>query len=166
VSGKLFSLRDALPADVPNVLRLVRGLADYERLLHEVVMTEADLHHALFGPQPRAYAVLAHADDQAVGLALWYYTFSTFRGRPDIFLEDLFVEPTYRGRGIGVALLRNLAQRAIAEQCRRVEWRVLNWNTPSIAFYESLGATPMQDWHVRQLGGEALTRLAQGASNG
>ena len=123
-----FTLRDAAPADVPDVLRLVRGLAEYERLLHEVVMTEADLHAALFGPQPRAYAVLAHADGNAVGLALWYYTFSTFPGRPDIFLEDLFVEPAHRGRGIGLALLRHLAQRAVAENCRRIEWRVLNWN--------------------------------------
>jgi len=158
-----FTLRSALPADVPDVLRLVRGLAEYERLLHEVVMTEADLHVALFGPQPRAYAVLAHADGTAVGLALWYYTFSTFRGRPDIFLEDLFVEPAHRGRGIGLALLRYLAQRAVAENCRRVEWRVLNWNEPSIAFYASLGATKMQDWHVRQLGGEALAALAKGS---
>lgn len=158
------ALRDAVPADVPDVLRLVRGLADYEHLLHEVVMTEADLHAALFGPRPRAYAVLAHEGDNAVGLALWYYTFSTFRGRPDIFLEDLFVEPAHRGRGVGRALLRNLAQRAVAENCRRVEWRVLNWNAPSIAFYESLGATTMRDWHVRQLGGEALAALAKRSS--
>jgi GNAT superfamily N-acetyltransferase len=158
-----FTLRNAAPADVPDVLRLVRGLAEYERLLHEVVMTEAELHAALFGPQPRAYAVLAHADGGAVGLALWYYTFSTFRGRPDIFLEDLFVEPAQRGLGIGLALLRHLAQRAVAEDCRRIEWRVLNWNAPSIAFYESLGATQMQDWHVRQLGGEALAALAKGS---
>ena len=157
------TLRDAAPSDVPEVLRLVRGLAEYERLLHEVVMTEADLHAALFGAQPRAYAVLAHADDKAVGLALWYYTFSTFRGRPDIFLEDLFVEPSHRGKGIGLALLRNLAQRAIVENCRRVEWRVLNWNAPSIAFYDRLGATKMQDWHVRQLAGDALAALAQGS---
>jgi GNAT superfamily N-acetyltransferase len=162
VPGTAFTLRNAAPTDVPDVLRLVRGLAEYERLLHHVVMTEADLHHALFGPQPRAYAVLAHADGRAVGLALWYYTFSTFRGRPDIFLEDLFVEPTHRGRGIGLALLRNLAQRAVAENCRRIEWRVLNWNAPSIAFYESLSATKMLDWHVRQLGGEALAALAKG----
>jgi GNAT superfamily N-acetyltransferase len=161
-----FTLRDATPADVPDVLRLVRALADYERLLHEVVMTEADLHLALFGAQPRAYAILAQAEGQAVGLALWYYTFSTFRGRPDIFLEDLFVDPAYRGHGIGVALLRRLAQRAVAERCRRIEWRVLDWNEPSIAFYESLGATKMQDWHVRRLGGEALVRLAQGARHG
>jgi len=159
-------MRDATPPDVPDVLRLVRGLAEYERLLHEVVMTEPDLHVALFGPQPRAYALLAHDATNAVGLALWYYTFSTFRGRPDIFLEDLFVEPGHRGCGIGIALLRRLARRAIAERCRRIEWRVLNWNAPSIAFYESIGATPMQDWHVRQLGGDALARLAQGAENG
>ncbi|HVC62448.1 MAG TPA: GNAT family N-acetyltransferase [Acetobacteraceae bacterium] len=162
----VITLRNAAPADVPDVLRLVRGLAEYEKLLHEVVITEADLHAALFGPQPRAYAVLAHAADSAVGLALWYYTFSTFRGRPDIFLEDLFVEPAHRGRGIGLALLRHLAQRAVAEHCRRVEWRVLNWNAPAIAFYESLGAAKMQDWQVRRLGGEALTALAQGAIHG
>jgi GNAT superfamily N-acetyltransferase len=162
-----FTLRDAAPADVPDVLRLVRALAEYERLLHEVVMTAADLHAALFAPQPRAFAVLAHAGDQAVGLALWYYTFSTFRGRADIFLEDLFVDPAHRGHGIGIALLQNLAQRAIREQCRRIEWRVLNWNAPSIAFYESLGATTMQDWHVRQLGGDALRALAdRSSSNG
>ena len=128
-------------------------------------MTEADLRVALFGPQPQAHAVLAEADGAVVGLALWYYTFSTFRGRPDIFLEDLFVEPAQRGRGIGLALLRHLAQRAVAENCRHIEWRVLNWNAPSIAFYASLGATMMQEWHVRQLGGEALAALAQGAKN-
>jgi GNAT superfamily N-acetyltransferase len=160
-----FTLRDAIPSDVPDVLRMVRGLAEYEHLLHEVIMTEADLYNALFSPQPRAYAVLAHTGGTAIGLALWYYTFSTFRGRPDIFLEDLFVEPTHRGQGIGLALLRHLAQRAVAENCRRIEWRVLNWNAPSIAFYASLGATRMQDWHVRQLGGEALIALAQGVEN-
>ena len=146
------------------MLRLVRGLAEYEKLLHHVVMTEADLHAALFGPQPRAYAVLADTSGAAVGLALWYYTFSTFRGQCDIFLEDLFVEPAHRGKGIGLALLRHLAQRAVAENCRRIEWRVLNWNAPSIAFYESLGARTMQDWHVRQLGGDALAALAKGSN--
>jgi GNAT superfamily N-acetyltransferase len=165
VSTAPFVLRQATPSDVPDVLRLVRGLADYERLLHEVVMTEPDLHAALFGPRPLAYAQLAESDGAAVGLALWYYTFSTFRGRPDIFLEDLFVQPTHRGCGIGIALLRYLAQRAVTEKCRRVEWRVLNWNAPSIAFYESLGARPMEDWHVRRLEGDALTALAHGAKN-
>ena len=165
-SGAAFTLRDATPADVPDVLRLVRGLAEYEKLLHEAVATEAEFRTALFGPQPRAYAVLAIADGRAVGLALWYYTFSTFTGRPDIFLEDLFVEPADRGRGIGLALLRTLARRAVAENCRRVEWRVLDWNQPSIDFYQSIGARPMRDWHVRQLGGAALIALAEGADNG
>jgi GNAT superfamily N-acetyltransferase len=148
--------------DVPDVLRLVRGLAEYEKLLHQVVITEGDLHAALFGPRPHAYAVLADAGGAAVGLALWYYTFSTFRGRCDIFLEDLFVEPEHRGEGIGLALMRHLAQRAVVENCRRIEWRVLNWNAPAIAFYESLGAKAMQGWHVRRLGGDALAALASG----
>ena len=160
-----FHLREATSADVPDILRLVRGLAEYERLLDHVVATETAFQTALFGPHPRAYAVLAITDDRAVGLALWYYSFSTFTGRPDIFLEDLFVEPAYRGRRIGLALLRDLARRAVAEQCRRVEWRVLNWNQPSIDFYQRIGAQPMQDWHVRQLGGDALRALAEGAEN-
>lgn len=162
----LFTLRDATPSDVPDVLRLVRGLAEYEKLLHEQVATEADFQTALFGPQPRAQAVLAIADNRAVGLAVWYYTFSTFTGRPDMFLEDLFVEPAYRGKRIGLGLLRHLARRAMAEKCRRIDWRMLNWNQPSIDFYESIGARAMQDWHVRQLGGAALRALAEGADNG
>ena len=161
-----FTLRAATSSDVPDILRLVRGLADYERLLHEVVATEAEFHTALFAAPTRALATLAIVDDRAVGMALWYYTFSTFTGRPDMFLEDLFVEPAYRGRRIGLALLRHLARRAITEQCRRVEWRVLNWNQPSIDFYQSIGAQAMQDWHVRQLSGAALTALAEGADNG
>ena len=128
-------------------------------------MTEPDLHAAMFGPVPRAHAFLAEADGAAIGLALWYYTFSTFTGRPDIFLEDLFVEPAYRGHGIGLALLRHLARRAIAENCRRVEWRVLNWNQPAIDFYQRIGARPLDEWHVRQLGGAALAALAQGEEN-
>src|SRR5580698_1326150 len=161
-----FILRDATPSDVADVLRLVRGLAEYERLLHEAVASEQDFHTALFGTQPRAYAVLAEREGRSVGLALWYYTFSTFTGRPDIFLEDLYVEPEQRGKGIGLALLRHLARRAVAEDCRRIEWRVLNWNQPSIDFYHSIGAQPMRDWHVRQLGGAALIALAKGAGNG
>ena len=158
-----FTLRDATPADVPDVLRLVRGLAEYEKLLHEAVASEASFQTALFGAIPRAYAVLAEVAGQPpVGLALWYYTFSTFTGRPDIFLEDLFVEPTFRGTGIGLGLLRHLARLAVEEKCRRIEWRVLNWNQPSIDFYARLGATAMQDWHVRQLGGSDLTALATG----
>ena len=159
----LVTYRAATPADVPHVSRLVRGLAEYENLLHEAVATDADFHTALFGVVPRAYAVMADVGGKtAVGLALWYYTFSTYTGRPDMFLEDLFVEPEHRGTGIGLGLLRYLAKRAVSEHCRRVEWRVLNWNQPSIDFYASLGATPMQDWHVRQLQGAALTALANG----
>ena len=161
-----FTLREATPADVPDVLRLVQALAEYEKLRHEAVATETDFHAALFGPQPRAHAVLAIVDNRAVGLALWYYTFSTFTGRPDMFLEDLFVEPAHRGKRIGLALLRDLARRAVAEHCRRIDWRVLNWNQPSIEFYERIGARKMQDWHVRQLGGAALRALAEGADHG
>ncbi len=158
-----FTVREATAADVPDILRLVRGLAEYEKLLHEAVASEADFHTALFGPERRAHAVVAELSDRPpVGLALWYYTFSTFTGRPDMFLEDLFVQPAHRGTGIGLALLRHLARRAVAERCRRIEWRVLNWNQPSIDFYTRLGAEPMRDWHVRQLGGAALTALAHG----
>ncbi|HXT79017.1 MAG TPA: GNAT family N-acetyltransferase [Acetobacteraceae bacterium] len=162
-----FVLRDAVRADVPHVRRLVRGLAEYERLLDKVVATEADFEHLLFGAPPRCHAVLAEcADGRVPGIAIFYYTINTFAGRTGLFLEDLFVEQDCRGAGIGRALLRHLAQRALAEDCNIIEWRVLNWNAPSIAFYERLGATPMRDWHVRQLGGAALKALAEGASNG
>ncbi len=162
-----FTLRDATATDVPHIRRLTRDLADYEKLLHEAVATEGDFLAAMFGPTPRAYAILAGPPGEPpVGLALWYYTFSTFTGRPDIFLEDLFVALSHRGTGMGLALLRHLAQRAVAENCRRVEWRVLDWNQPSIDFYHNLGATKMQDWHVRQLGGAALRALAEGTHHG
>jgi GNAT superfamily N-acetyltransferase len=155
-----FRLRDATPDDAADVLRLVRALAEYERMLHEVVATEDHFARALAGPAPKAYAALAWLDGQAVGLALWYYTFSTFMGGPDLFLEDLFVDPGHRGTGIGLAFFRYLAHRAQTEKCRRMEWRVLNWNQPSIDFYHRLGARPMQDWTVMQLEGPALAALA------
>ena len=160
-----FTIRAATPSDIPDVLRLVRALAEYEKLLHRVTSTEADFRVALFGPQPRAHAFLAETAGKPVGLALWYYTFSTFTGRPDIFLEDLFVEPQHRGHGIGLALLRQLARQAVTDCCHRIEWRVLNWNQPAIDFYAQIGAQPMQDWHVRILDGDALTALAQGVPN-
>ncbi len=161
-----FTLRPATPADTPAILRLIRGLAAYERLSHECTATETDIHHALFGPTPRAHAILADVAGQSIGLALFYYTFSTFKAGTNIFLEDLFVEPEHRGAGIGLALIRALAQRAVAENCPRIEWRVLDWNQPSIDFYERLGAKPVQDWHTRQIGGEALVALAKGTSHG
>jgi GNAT superfamily N-acetyltransferase len=145
---------------------LIRGLADYERLLHEVTVTDDELHLALFGPLPQIHAVLAEVDGSPVGLALFYYTFNTFKARPNIFLEDLFVDPAHRGAGIGLALLRHLAQRALAENCRSIEWRVLNWNQPAINFYERIGAKPIDGWHTRKLGGDGLVALAKGISDG
>ncbi|HQT77612.1 MAG: N-acetyltransferase [Rhodospirillales bacterium 20-64-7] len=161
-----FTLRDATASDTAAILRLIRALADYERLSHTVTATEAELHAALFGRKPRADCILADVAERSVGLALFYYTFSTFKARPIIFLEDLFVEPAHRGAGIGLALMRHLARRAVAEGCQSVEWRVLNWNQPSIAFYQSLGAKQIEDWQTRQLSGGALAALAKGSSHG
>ena len=154
------ALRRAVEADVGDIARLVRALADYEKLLHEVKSTEADFRERLFGRCPVAHAVLAEADGAAVGMALYYYTFSTFTGRCDLFLEDLFVMPTHRGHGIGLALFRHLAGIARTERCRRIEWRVLNWNQPAIDFYRRIGAQPMTDWSVQRLEGPALAALA------
>jgi GNAT superfamily N-acetyltransferase len=159
-------LRPASPADVPDILRLIRGLAEYERLLQEVTATEAELRDALFGPAPRAHALLAETGGAAVGLALYYYTLNTFKLRPNIFLEDLFVEPAHRGSGIGLALMRHLARQAVAENCGWIEWRVLNWNQPSIDFYQRIGAKPIENWHTKQLSGDALVALAKGTSHG
>jgi len=159
--------RDATSADIPHIHRLVRGLAIYEKLDHKFTATEDDMRAALFGPTPRAHVILVGPPGQApVGLALFYYTFGTFACRPNMFLEDLFVDPDHRGHGYGLALLRALARKAIAENCDRIDWHVLNWNEPSIAFYAALGATRMTDWHVRQLHGDALHALAKGDSHG
>jgi GNAT superfamily N-acetyltransferase len=161
-----FILRPATPTDVPEVLRLIRGLADYERISDDMTATETDFHEALFGPYPRVHAVLAEIDNKSVGLALFYYTFTTFKARTNIFLEDLFVDPAHRGAGIGLALMRHLAQRAVAENCGRIEWRVLNWNQTAIDFYQRLGAKAIKNWHTRQLWGDALVSLAEGTPNG
>jgi GNAT superfamily N-acetyltransferase len=161
-----FTIRPATPPDIPAILRLIRGLADYERLSHDVTATESDLDAALFAPQPRAHAILADIDGRSVGLALFYYTLSTFKARSNIFLEDLFVEPDHRGSGIGLALMRHLAARALAEKCGRLEWRVLNWNQPSIDFYQRIGAEQITDWQTRILDGDALAALAKGNSHG
>jgi GNAT superfamily N-acetyltransferase len=160
------TIRPARPADVPAVLRLIRGLAEYERMLPEVTATEPQLHDALFAPNPRAHAIIAEIDHTPIGLALFYYTLNTFKLRPNIFLEDLFVDPAHRGTGAGYALMRHLAQRAVAENCVRIEWRVLNWNQPSIDFYHRIGSKPIADWHTLQLGGNALAALAEGNPNG
>jgi GNAT superfamily N-acetyltransferase len=161
------ALRPATPEDLPDILRLVRALAAYERKLDDVTVTEAQLRMLLFGPVPRGHVVLAEVGDgPPVGIAVFYYTMSTFAGRPGLFLEDLFVEPQHRGTGVGLALMRDLAARAMAENCTVVEWRVLNWNEPSIDFYRRLGAEQMLDWQTRQLSGDALVALAEGTSHG
>jgi GNAT superfamily N-acetyltransferase len=153
-------IRPAVASDVPTILQLIRELAEYERLTHEVVATEASLHHALFGPGARVGALLARVEDEPVGFALFFYNFSTFLGRSGLYLEDLFVRPAWRRHGIGRRLLTALAQRAVAEGCGRLEWSVLDWNEPAIGFYRALGARPMDAWTVYRLTGDALVRLA------
>ena len=154
-------IRAARPGDEALVLSFIRELAEYEKLQHQVVATEAAVAAALFGAAPRAYCDLAYAGGEPAGFALWFYNFSTFLAKPGIYLEDLFVRPQFRGQGIGKALLANLAKRALAQDCGRLEWWVLDWNTPSIEFYKSLGAQPMEDWTVFRVTGEALARLAK-----
>lgn len=155
------TLRAATPADTPQILGFIRALAEYERLLDEVVATEAGLGAALFGPRPYAEVVIAEDAGTPVGFALFFHTFSTFVGQPGIYLEDLFVIPTARGKGVGRALLAHLAQLAVARGCGRVEWAVLDWNRPAIGFYESLGARPNEEWTVYRLTGEPLVTLAE-----
>lgn len=155
-------IRPAKPADAAIAYALVRELAEYERLIDDVDATAEDLARALFGPSPRVFCDIAEWDGAAAGFALWFYNFSTFRGRHGIYLEDLFVRPAFRGRGIGKALLVHLAKRAALEGCARVEWSVLDWNEPSIKFYESLGAIPMEEWTIFRLTGEALAKVARG----
>jgi GNAT superfamily N-acetyltransferase len=154
-------LRSATRDDVPVIAELIRGLARYEKLEHEVVMTEELLAAGLFGDRRFAEVVLAENDVRPVGFALFFHNFSTFLGRPGIYLEDLFVLPELRGQGIGRMLLAHLARIAVERGCGRLEWAVLDWNRDAIAFYERLGARPNSDWTVYRLAGEALTGLAR-----
>ena len=161
------TIRAANAADIPHILRLVRGLAAYERLADKAVATEADFRTLMFGQTPRAHALVAEPpNNPPAGIAIYYYTISTFAGRPGLFLEDLFVEPAHRGTGLGLALLRRLAAIAVEEDCVSIDWRVLEGNQPAIDFYESVGAKRMTEWHVRQLQGDALKALAKGNSHG
>jgi len=154
------AIRTAQAGEASLVLGFIRKLADYERRLDEVVASEAEIEEALFGPNPRTFCDIAEWNGEAVGFAIWFYNFSTFWGRNGIYLEDLFVEPGHRGKGIGKALLRHLARKCRDEGLPRLQWWVINWNEPSIAFYKSLGAVPMDEWTVYRLTGEPLKRLA------
>lgn len=155
----------AQPADAPLIVDLVRELAGYERLLEEVVLTPEDIHRDLFGPRPYAEAAIARIAGEPVGFALWFHNYSTFAGRPGLYLEDLFVRPAFRGRGYGEALLRHLARVATARGCARFEWSVLDWNEPALAFYRKLGAVGMDGWTVHRVSGEALAALAASAGD-
>jgi len=159
-----FALRAAKPSDAAEIARLVKALAEYEKLTHEAEATAQDFHTALFGPTPRAHAMMAEIDGHAVGFALWFYNFSTFKGRHGLYVEDVFVEPGHRGLGIGRAFFQALAARALAEGCARMEWSVLDWNEPALRFYSSLAAEPMSEWTVQRLSGNALHALAASGS--
>jgi GNAT superfamily N-acetyltransferase len=160
------TIRPASPDDVPLVLEFIRDLARYERLEHEVSASEAQLHEALFGDPRYAEVVFACDNGAPVGFALFFHNFSTFKGQAGIYLEDLFVRPEARGRGVGKRLLAYLARTAVDRHCARLEWAVLDWNEPSIGFYRSLGAVPMDEWTAFRLTGDALGALASAASTG
>jgi len=155
-----FLIRAAAPADVAELLRLIHELAVYEKLEHLAVGTPAQLHEALFGKRPVCEALVAEVEGRAVGFALYFATFSTFLCKPGLYLEDLFVEPAHRGCGIGKALLKRLAAITVERGGGRFEWRVLDWNEPSIRFYEGLGATLLREWLLARLTGPELARLA------
>jgi GNAT superfamily N-acetyltransferase len=154
-------IRKAQPEDVGTILTLIRGLAEYERAPLSAEATEQDLLRDGFGPQPRFHCVIADWDGVPAGFALYFYNYSTWKGRAGIFLEDLFVWPEYRNKGIGKALLLHLARIAVAEYCGRYEWQVLDWNTPAIEFYEALGARRMKQWLPMRVEGDALLELAR-----
>ena len=150
----------AVEGDVPVILDLIKALAEYEKLSHQVSATEDDLRTWLFGPKPVAEVMLARAHGRAIGFALFFYNFSTFLGRPGLYLEDLFVVAEWRGRGVGRRLLTHLARIAVDRRCGRMEWSVLQWNEPAVKFYTNLGAAPMPDWRICRLTGDTLLRAA------
>jgi GNAT superfamily N-acetyltransferase len=156
------SVRPVRPADVPAVVGLVRELAEYERALHEVRLTAEQLTAALFGDSPALFGHVAERDGAVVGVALWFLNFSTWRGTHGVYLEDLYVQPAARGTGLGRELLRTLAAVCVERGYDRLEWSVLDWNTPSIEFYRAAGAVPLDDWTVFRLTDDALTSFAAG----
>ncbi|WP_257554918.1 GNAT family N-acetyltransferase [Sphingobium sp. CFD-2] len=154
------TIREAVPSDIGTIHAFILALADYEKLSHEVKADRASLNKYLFGPRPMAEVLIAENEGRAIGFALFFHNFSTFEGRPGLYLEDLFVVPEARGLGAGKALLSRLVQLALERDCARLEWWVLDWNEPSIAFYRSLGARPMDEWTVQRVDGDALSALA------
>lgn len=153
-------IRPARPGDVPAVVALVRELADFERAAHEVRLTEDGLGSSLFGADPKVFAHVAEVSGAVVGMAVWFLSYSTWRGAHGVHLEDLYVQPAHRRRGLGRALVQALADEAVRRGCTRVEWSVLDWNTPAVEFYRSLGAVPMDEWTVWRLTDAALTAAA------
>lgn len=158
-----FLIRQATEADIPVIRSFITQLADYERLSDKMIATDDSLRDALFGPRRSAEVLLAYADAQPVAFAVFFHNFSTFLGRPGIYLEDLFVIPEMRGKGYGKALLVELARLAVERGCGRLEWAVLDWNEPAIGFYKKLGAEPMSEWTVFRMTGDSLERLAKGS---
>lgn len=155
-----FSIRSATPDDVSLVFDFIRALAEYEKLTHEITATPAQMREHLFGPNPRAEVLFPCEDELPVGFALFFHNFSTFLARPGLYLEDLFILPEHRGKGYGRAMMIHLARLAQERGCGRFEWAVLDWNQPSIDFYRSLGATPMSQWIIQRVSGDALEELA------
>jgi GNAT superfamily N-acetyltransferase len=159
------TIRPPTPNDIPEILKLIRELAEYEKLLDLVVITAEDLKRDAFGEEPIIHILMAEWDGEVAGYALYFFNYSTFRGRPGIFLEDLFVRPQFRKKGIGKSLLIHLARIAADRDCARLEWQVLDWNAPSIEFYKSLGAVVMKEWLTMRLSGDALEELAAQATD-
>ncbi|GAA0564369.1 GNAT family N-acetyltransferase [Rheinheimera aquimaris] len=155
------NIRLATPEDVPTILAFIQGLAEYEKLADQVVATEDNLKHTLFGDKRYAEVVIAEYNQQAAGFALFFHNYSTFLAKPGIYLEDLFVLPDFRGKGLGKVLLSYLAKLAVERDCGRLEWSVLDWNQPAIDFYQAQGATMLHDWRINRVTGENLKALAQ-----
>jgi len=156
----MIAIRRAVAGDVPQILTFVRELADYEKVPHEVKATEADLLRDGFSGAPRFFVEIAEWEGAPAGFALWFFNYSTWEGRPGLYLEDLFVRPAFRGRGIGKALLVHLARCAVAEECGRFQWQVLDWNLPAIGFYETLGARALKEWVTMRVSEPDIARLA------